>query len=311
MEFSTFSIPASSDNLSLSILMAQPLMDSSDVAVKALVVIIHGMCEHKERYCDFMEYLAENGIASVCNDLRGHGASVKSKEDLGYFYDGGYKAMIEDEKLVLDWAKSKFPGVPVILLGHSMGSLVARCVAKKYDSDIDMLFVSGSPSDNPAKGIGRFLAKCDGILRGRHHRPDLLQKMSFGAYNKPFADEGYRSAWVCSDKKILDAYHSDPLCQYVFTSSGWYGLLGLMQECYSPDGWAFANNDLPVVFISGENDPCYGTLKQFGDAVALMKKIGYHCKSRMFPGMRHEVLNETNRLEVYNYIIDNIESILK
>ena len=165
----------------------------------------------------------------MIHDHRGHGASVKSPEDLGYMYEGGWKAMVEDVRVVNDWIHDQYPDLKVILYGHSMGSMVVRSFVKQYDDRISALLVSGCPVDNPAKGAGKALAWLFGQQKGWHFRPALLQKMSFGAYNKPFADEGWAAAWVCSDPETLKDYHADPLCQYVFTANGFYNLMGLMQ----------------------------------------------------------------------------------
>lgn len=295
----TFTLTSPADGLELSCTAISP-----ETEIKGIVQFVHGMCEHKERYYPFMEYLASNGYACVINDHRGHGASVRSEKDLGFMYKGGWMAMVEDVKAVTAWAKEQWPGLKLTLFGHSMGSLVVRSYAKRHDDEINSLFVCGSPSDNPAKGVGKCLAAVTGTLCGWHFRPALLQKMSFGAYNKPFADEGYPAAWVCSNPEILEAYHKDPLCQYVFTANGFYNLLGLMQDCYSPKGWKLSRPELPVHFISGALDPCRINDEALKSARDLMEKIGYkNVTLKIYPGMRHEILNETGRQIVWSDIL--------
>ncbi len=286
------------DSLKLSLLYAEPAE-----APKGIVQMAHGMCEHKERYIPLMEYLCRNGFAVVCSDHRGHGASVKSPEDLGYMGEGGWLAMVEDLNAVTLWARKKWPGVPLTLFGHSMGSMVVRSYAKRYDSQIDSLIVCGCPSDNPAKGAGILLARLIGQMKGWHYRPRILQKMSFGAYNKPFEKEGWASAWVCSDPDILKAYHSDPLCQYIFTADGFLNLLLLMKDCYSTD-WKTSHPDLPVHFISGAEDPCRVSDKALQNAVRAMKDRGYiNVSLKVYPGLRHEIHNETVHQEVWADIL--------
>ena len=304
MAIRSFNLAASADDLLLAGWVATP----EDGQPKAVVQLVHGMCEHKERYERTIAFLAQNGYACVIHDNRGHGASVKSPEDLGYLYDGGWEALVEDIRVVNDWIHQQFPGLPVILLGHSMGSLAVRSFAKRYDDRIDALIVCGSPSDNPAKGLGKALARYFGRHKGWHYRPNLLQQISFGSFNKPFAGEGWAAAWVCSDPDVLKAYHADPLCQYVFTANGFYGLMGLMQDCYGTKGWALHRPDLPVWFISGAQDPCRGNDRQFYQAVEKMKKAGYRrVSSKLYPGMRHEILNETRRQEVWNDVLTFLE----
>lgn len=306
MAFKAFTLAASADGLQLAGLELPPEAGEP----KAVVQLVHGMCEHKERYEPLMKYLAGHGYACVIHDNRGHGASVKSEKDLGFLYKGGWRAMVEDIRVVNDWIHQRYPGRKVILFGHSMGSLAVRSFAKRYDDHIDALIVCGCPSDNPVKGMGKTLAWCIGQTRGWRHRSQLLQHLSLGAYNKPFEAEGWPAAWVCSDEQTLKDYHADPLCQYVFTTNGFYNLLGLMQDCYAKKGWRLTRPGMPVWFISGEKDPCRGTDAQFNAAVDLMRKVGYqHVTSRLYPGMRHEIHNETRREEVWQDILHFIETI--
>lgn len=285
-----FSIEASSDSLRLSCAVCEP---DGGAGVRGAVVLVHGMCEHKERYYALMDYLAAAGYVCVISDLRGHGESVLSPEDLGYMYSGGWRAMVEDIALVVRWTRENYPGLDVALFGHSMGSMVVRSFAKRYDAMISRLIVCGCPSDNPAKGAGKLLAGAAGLVCGWHSRPGLLQRMSFGSYNKAFEDEGYASAWVCSDKDVLEAYHNDPLCQFVFTANGFYNLMGLMQDCYGARGWKVSDPDMPVRFISGAQDPCRISDGALSKAVAFMRKVGYrNVDLKLYPGMRHEIHNE-------------------
>jgi len=276
---------------------------------KGVVQIAHGMCEHKERYIPLMEFLAAKGYVALCNDHRGHGESVKSKEDLGYMGKDGWLAMVDDTKAVTDWAKAQWPGLKFTLFGHSMGSMVVRSYAKRYDSELDRLIVCGCPSDNPAKGAGIALAKLIGKIKGWHYRPGILQKMSFGSYNKPFKDEGWPAAWVCSNPEVLKEYHADPLCQFVFTADGFLNLLLLMKDCYAPDGPKTQHPDLPVFFISGAEDPCRVDDKALESAVQAMRDRGYKkVDLKVYPGMRHEIHNETGRADVWTDIVAFIES---
>lgn len=254
-------IEASSDGLQLAMLISEPAGEP-----KGIVQIVHGMCEHKERYVPFMEYLSSHGYICAVHDHRGHGETVRSEEDLGYMYKGGWRALVEDIRLVQNEIKASYPILPYTLFGHSMGSMAVRSFTKRYDDSIDTLFVCGCPSYNPAGGAGRLLASLIGLFKGGHYRSPLLQNLSFGSFNKPFEDEGYPSAWVCSDKDTLEAYHNDPYCMFTFTVNGFKNLLDLMKDCYSPKGWKMSNPSLPVHFISGAEDPCRISDKAIGKA---------------------------------------------
>lgn len=308
MALNAFSLDASADGLKLACLQSVP--DAGSSAPRGVIQLVHGMCEHKERYIALMEFLSENGLICVIHDNRGHGASVKSPDDLGYMYDGGWQAMVEDVRVVNDWIRAQYPGLKIILYGHSMGSMVVRSFLKRYDDRIAGLIVSGCPVDNPAKGAGKALAAFFGRTKGWHYRPDLLQQMSFGAYSKPFAADG-PMAWVCSNPEILKSYREDPLCQYVFTANGFYNLLGLMQDCYSRKGWAVKNPSLHIHFMSGEEDPCRGSDKQFRKALRLLPEVGYHnVTAQVYPQMRHEIHNETGYRRVWDDLLHFIDNTL-
>lgn len=308
MALNAFSLDASADGLKLACLQSVPNAGGS--APRGVIQLVHGMCEHKERYIALMEFLSENGLVCVIHDNRGHGASVKSPDDLGYMYDGGWQAMVEDVRVVNDWIRAQYPDLKIILYGHSMGSMIVRSFLKGYDDRISALLVSGCPVDNPAKGAGKAMASFFGRTKGWHYRPDLLQQMSFGAYSKPFAADG-PMAWVCSNPEILKSYREDPLCQYVFTANGFYNLLGLMQDCYSRKGWAVKNPSLYIHFMSGEEDPCRGSDKQFRKAVRLLPEVGYHnVTAQVYPRMRHEIHNETGYQRVWNDLLHFIDNTL-
>lgn len=295
---------ASTDNLQLSVLLCLP--DVKETEFKGVIQIVHGMCEYKERYIPFMEYMTAKGYVCVIHDHRGHGKNTQI-HNLGYMFKGGWRAMVDDVFTVNEWVKSLFPTLKCILFGHSMGSMVVRSFTKRYDNHIDQLFVCGCPGYNPASKIAMGLAKVISVLFGGHYRPKLIQKLAFGSFNKPFKNEGYESAWVCSDKQTLEAYHHDSLCMFTFTANGFYNLFGLMQDCYSSKGWELANTKIPVVFISGGDDPCRVSDAKFYEAVQFMIKRGYkNTSGKLYKGMRHEILNETNKLLVWDDIANSL-----
>ena len=291
------------DGLEISVLTCHP-----GESAKGIVQLVHGMCEHKERYVPFMEFLADNGYASIIHDHRGHGESVKSSDDLGYFYEGGYTAMIEDVKAVTLLAREEFSGN---VTGADKESMAVRSFTKRYDCLIDGLVVCGSPSYNPGLKIGKALARGYMLIMGDRHRPSLIQSIAFGAFNRKFRDEKSSNAWICSDPEIVSAYDADPHCNFQFTTDGFINLFSLMEDAYGIKGWRKANPDLPIVFVSGEDDPCRINDRRFSMAVERMREAGYRDVQAMtYPRMRHEILNETGREKVWNDILafcDRIE----
>ncbi|MGM9746566.1 MAG: alpha/beta fold hydrolase [Paludibacteraceae bacterium] len=301
-----FCIDATADNLKISVLTSEP---AADVTPKAIVQIVHGMCEHKERYLPFMQYLNTRGYICIVHDHRGHGKSIRSADDLGYFYDGGYTAMIDDAHAVTAWAKQHFPRLPLYLFGHSMGSMVVRAYTKRYDSELSGLIVCGSPSYNAGSIAGRGVAKLLSLLRGNHHRSAFIQKLAFGNYNQKFGQVQSPNAWICSDPEIVAWYDANPLCNFTFTVNGFDNLFALMRDAYSLKQWAMAQPQLPVLFVSGADDPCLISPAKFDQAVSLMRQVGYeHVTSKLYAGMRHEILNEQGKEQVWRDIADTIDT---
>ncbi len=144
MKQEQFFVKSPCDGLNLSTLTVLPQLPEK---AEGIVQLIHGMAEHKERYLHFMEFLAAHGYICIIHDHRGHGKSVKSSADLGYFYGQGSDGLVEDTAAVTRYARSRWPNLPVFLIGHSMGSLIARAYTKKYDDQIERLILIGSPSE--------------------------------------------------------------------------------------------------------------------------------------------------------------------
>lgn len=276
--------------------------------IKGVVQLVHGMCEHKERYFEFMNYLAEKGYLCVIHDNRGHGQSVDSTYGLGHFSEGGAEALVDDIHqvtcLVKESLSEEKKNLPYILLGHSMGSLAVRCYTKKYDGDIDKLVVVGSPSNPLGVSAGLVLAEIMEKIRGGHKRSKLLDYLVMNSrYEKRFKKENLLHAWVCSDVSVVEKYNADPLCNYTFTINGYIQLTRLLKETYSKKGWKLNNPNLPILFVSGREDPCNISPRDFGKSVHFMKDVGYeNVQARLYGGMRHEILNETRRKRVYRDI---------
>lgn len=298
-------LPSRLDEIPLSVMRCMP---DDGIQVKGIVQIAHGMCEHKERFIPFMEYLCGKGYLCVIHDHRGHGESVKSQGDLGYFHTGGWKGIVDDILIINEHIRSHNPGLPIFLFGHSMGSLAVRSFTKRYDILINGLIVCGSPSRNPATGAGRMLARLIASIKGDRHRPSLIHKMAFESFNSRFVSEG-ENAWLSTDRTIVKEYNNDPLCGYMFTANGFTGLFDLMLDTYSDKGWKVGNPSLPIHFIAGADDPCITSRKDFEKAVGHIRSVGYaKVTSKLYEGMRHEILNETDRMKVWNDVLETLDS---
>lgn len=270
-----------------------------------ILQIVHGMAEHRERYHDFMNYCAQQGLITIIHDHRGHGASIKSADDYGYFYKDGLNGIIDDVHQITAYVKERFPNLPLTLFGHSMGSLVVRCYTKQYDQDINALIVCGSPSKRFGSQMGIILAKILKIFHGDKYRSNFINSTAFGNYNKNFPDAKSINSWIVSDPAVVAAYDADERDGFVFTLNGFEILFKLLKTAYSKSGWQVKQPDLPVLFIAGADDPCIIDQKHFQKAVNFMRERGYkNVQSKLYPGMRHEILNEIGKEKVWQDIVD-------
>ena len=277
------------------------------MAPKAVLQLVHGMCGCKERFEPLMKYLADNGIVCIASDVRGHGASIKSMNDLGYMYKGGYLALISDLRQISEWGHSEYPKLPYFLLGHSMGSLAARIYIRQDDSNISGLIVCGSPSWNPLSVIVKWLTMAGCAVGLGHNRPRFLQNIASNRFNSRFASEGPLS-WTCSDPQVRKSYRENPLCNFRFTINGTYNLMAMLEATYSSGSWNISNPQMRVIFMSGSDDPCMISEQKFHRSAYQMLKAGYqNVSSVLYPNMRHEVLNEVDKMVVWKDILNFIE----
>lgn len=298
MERKDFTIESQFDGLELKVVVMVP-----DTLIRGVVQFVHGMAEHKERYFDFMKYLAAAGFVTVIHDHRGHGESLRSQEDLGFFYDATGGALVEDLHQIVLAVQEQFPQKPYILFGHSMGSLVARCYAKKYDSFLDKLLLCGSPSKNPFIEIALWLTRQIEKKKGERHRSKLLQKLALGSFER-VGERGLSNSWLCCNQEVVEEYNQNPLCGFNFTVNGYQSLFNLLKETYSPKGWSCEKLDLPIYFVAGAADPVIRSPKAWQEAQSFMRKLGYtQVEGKLFDGLRHEILNELDRSPIFSDLL--------
>lgn len=265
---------------------------------KALLQLVHGMAEHKDRYGDLMEYMAAKGYAAVIHNHRGHGNCPIP----GHFGTAGAEGLIGDTHALSELVKEKFPGLPLYLFGHSMGSLIARCYLKRYDEDLKGLLLCGTPYTAPAAvKAGAALIRVRRRLLGETKQDQFVNNLVTGSFDRRFKGEG-PGAWLSANPENVAAFEADPLCGFCFTLNGFQALMKLMEEAYSAKGWALKNTALPVHVLSGAEDPCHGGRKNFLHTVQLIKEKGYPVTWRLFQGMRHEIFHETDRALVLDHI---------
>ena len=269
----------------------------------AILQMVHGMNEHKERYLVFMEEMAKKGYITIMHDNRGHGESVKNKDDIGYCYASMDKGMVEDTYKATKYIKKEYPDLPLILYGHSLGSLVVREYLKKHDDAIDGLIVSGCPSYNSATPIGKFLVRVIRKIHGDRYRSLLIQNMSTGSFDIPFMSENRKYAWLSTDTLVSDAFANDELCQFTYTLNGFMTVLNLETAVYKDRDYAVKNERLPILFLSGKDDPCLINEAKWKAAMERLKKLGYkNVNGSLFEDMRHEIHNEPDKQMIFKEI---------
>ena len=267
--------------------------------------ITHGMAEHIDRYDDFARFLAGNGYAVFIHDDIGHGKSVKSDDMLGFFgEENGDKTLVEDVKLLTGIARTKYPDLPVILFGHSMGSFVARSYCSKYASSIDGAIICGTSGPNPGAKFGEIIANFIAKRKGSMYRSPFINSLAFGSYNNKIENKRTDFDWLTRDDAIVDKYIADKYCGFLFTAKGYRDMFRILQAV-SADSWYDAvPKSLPMFFIAGDSDP----VGSYGKGVkTVTTKLGAtgHSKveCKLYPGCRHEILNELCRQDVYEDIL--------
>lgn len=277
--------------------------------VKAVMAIHHGMAEHQERYRGFIEYLTENNIAVFMHDMANHGRSNENFDEAGYFGDSdGYKNLVKDFNTVYEKARAEYPDKKIIVMGHSMGSFVVRCFTAWYsDAGFDAAIYMGTGGPNPIAGAGGALSSLIAGLKGKKHKSKTLDKITFGAYNDKF-EKRTAYDWLTRDTEIVDKYIADKYCGFLFTVQGMNDLIKLNIDANSREWYGKVPKDIPILVISGSMDPVGSYSKGVKEVYDGLVSTG-HTKAqiKLFPDARHEVLNELNKQEVYDYITSFID----
>lgn len=277
-----------------------------------LVQIIHGMAEHMHRYDPFCRYLASLGFTVCIQDLAGHGLSAVNQERLGCFGEqDSVEQILDDIQETLDQARSILAQDHVgqspdgwILLGHSMGSFIARMFCTRPQPDLRAVVFSGTAGPNPAYSLGILLANLSIKMRGPLYRDPFLARLTSGGNLKRLKPARTSFDWLTRDDMIVDAYIADPLCGYDFTAAGYRDLFTLMKRM-SHTRWAHSlPENLPILLVSGEEDP----IGEFGKGPKAVHQSllasGRRAFLRLYAGGRHEMLNEINRAEVWQDLAD-------
>ncbi len=280
--------------------------------VRAILQIAHGMAEHSARYQDFATYMAGLGFAVCIHDHAGHGRSVTNGAGYGYFGAGGYQGLVNDMDKLRRIVQADYPAVPYFLMGHSMGSFLTREYLAQYGAGVSGAVLAGTSAGmNEAlmKG-GRLLAEHLMRKKGPRAYDSRLQRLTTGQYDKPFAPNRMENEWLSRDEKAVERFNADPLCGFPFTTSGYRELIVLLERVNSPE-WYRGFPYIPVFFIAGDKDPVGDFGKGVRKIARRLEKSGHAVTIKLYPGARHELLNETNKEEVYRDIHRFLERLLE
>lgn len=278
---------------------------------RAIVQILHGLSEHIERYGRFAIACNRLGISVIGHNHRGHGASVDSKQPRHFAERDGWSRVVDDAYAVFRATERENPSIPIILLGHSMGSYIAQSLVMRKSPAIHALLLSGSGAPNRMEIRGaRWLAGLLSSLRGREQLSLLLNKLVFQGFNRPFAPNRTSFDWLSRDELEVDRYKADPLCGGPASNGLWVDLFGGLLEVNSQRALASIPSELPILISGGAADPAGGEaqLKKLANTYQTTDHSDVTLK--IYPDARHELLNETNRDAVTADWLQWIEQVL-
>lgn len=302
----TFGVPSSDGIHTLSGVVYMPQGE-----IKGLFQVVHGMTEHIARYDRFLSDLASNGFIAFGYDHIGHGNTAKDLSELGYIAKNrGWEILARDVKVYADAVRAKYgkSELPYYLMGHSMGSFVVRLAAARFVTP-DRLIVMGTGGANPAAGAGLALIGLLKRLKGDRHVSGLIEKMAFGSYNKRFGGGSAQDPkpWLTNDESVRRAYYADPYCTFSFTVSAMGDLIRLMKYSNDPSWYRGISKALPILLVSGEDDPVGNYGRGVKEVESGLKKNNVRVECKLYSGARHEILNdftyETVRDDIIRFCI--------
>ena len=277
---------------------------------RMLIHLVHGMSEHGYRYYEFSKWLNKKGIYAYSSDLRGHGKTAGDIKNIGLFSESdGWNKVVKDLKTINEYFSLKNPNIPTIILGHSMGSFLTRSLLVDFPETANHYIFSATASHPGIKGyLGSFVAKSNSFLFGKKTKSRLLQLLVMGEFNKKIKKPNTKKDWISRDESVVKKYVKDPYCMQVFKNQFFVDLAFGVMSINEIKNIQKMNKDNNYLLISGSMDP----VGNYGKGVRKLHKLFTskglrNTELKLFAGGRHEMLNEINKQEVYQYIYDWIE----
>jgi alpha-beta hydrolase superfamily lysophospholipase len=268
---------------------------------KAIVQVLHGMAEHSARYARLAQALAAAGYSTYAHDHRGHGRSIPEGGSPGHKAESdGWNRIVEDAHGVNREIAKRHPNVPIIILGHSMGSFVLQQLLFEHPNDMIAAALSGSNGKPPPIAtLGKLVARIERMRVGKRNPSPLMQKLTFEEYNKAFAPNRTEFDWLSRDDDEVDKYVADPLCGFAVSTQVWIDMLAALDRISNPRNVAKVPKGMPLYLFAGDRDP----VGDYGNGVkrlyqAYKRAALFDVRLKLYPDARHELFNETNREEV-------------
>lgn len=317
MKTTEIAFPSADGTSTVAALMWRPdVVADADADVRGVVQLVHGMAEHKSRYVPFAEFMVDQGFVVCAHDHVGHGRTAPSPKEYGHipFHadsdDGassskqlnGADILIQDTHTLRCMMQRRFPDVPYVLFGHSMGSYVVRAYVTRHGDGLAAAILCGTgqtPQWLSRVGIAatHLLAATHG--EGERYHSGLVDSLGVGAFSRQVPNAKTEYDWISPERAAVDEYASDPSCGFMFTVGGYAALTGATLEAVSPKCAARVPKDLPMLFISGAEDPVGGKGKGVKAAVEEYRAAGVHTVDvHLYEGMRHEIVNRAEGKQV-------------
>ncbi|MBR5222551.1 MAG: lysophospholipase [Clostridia bacterium] len=271
--------------------------------IKGLFHLVHGMTEYIDRYDHLFSFFAENGFVAFGYDHLGHGKTAENDDELGFIaHKDGWKYLVNDVVTFTKAVKKIYPDTPTVLMGHSMGSFIARLVCESYAAEYDKFIFCGTSGPNPASSAGLLLVKIIKAFKGEKHKSNLIQSVAFGSYNNGFeGDTPYE--WLTNDREIINKYAADKYCTFRFTVSAMGDLMNLLSKCNRGAWFKSLDGTKPILLIAGDKDPVGNYGKGVKAVYDKLIKNGKKCDIKLYENCRHEIHNDICKDEMFSDIL--------